>query len=182
MRDRISFLTAVTVVASRIPTDRENAVRLLSEAIGEGIVTARIKSSGTPAADDPQALYDAERTVLLRHLGGLDIRTDEFQMFPYTQEVDRSTLETWLRALQPRQEALDLHVGLPGAPEKGRTAIIAEFNRRLDSGETCEGVAAEAKALINWFAKAYPDAKRPKPKSTENLIRAAFRNRTPIEA
>lgn len=91
--------------------------------------------------------------------------------------VDLDSLMTWLDSFfTPAKPAPQIFTtGLPGTPEKGRTVILREFDRRKQSGETEPTLAAEVRAILNWYAQRHPDSPCPKPGSTENLLRALHR-------
>lgn len=61
----------------------------------------------------------------------------------------------------------------PGRPSV-MTAIVQELRRRHENGEMLETIAAESRALSAWAANRFPNAQKPKPKSTENGIRMVY--------
>lgn len=87
----------------------------------------------------------------------------------------RDDIESLGRDLLATAPLADMLPGMPGRPEKGKTAIENELRRRLDAGEALSGVRAEARALIEWYRQQFPLSPSPKLKSTENLIRADFK-------
>lgn len=66
------------------------------------------------------------------------------------------------------------HSGGPGRPSSMHL-IVKEMHARAERGELCPGVAAEAKALIEWLKAKYPHMSPAGPKSVENAIRADYR-------
>jgi hypothetical protein len=91
--------------------------------------------------------------------------------------VHLESLMAWLDSFftPAPPEAQVFTSGLPGATEKGRTEILREFDRRKQSGETLHSLAAEVRAILNWYAQRYPGKPCPRPKSTENLLRSLHR-------
>jgi hypothetical protein len=63
--------------------------------------------------------------------------------------------------------------GLPGRPTISHV-IEEELQRRATAGECAPTLRAEAKALIAWAAKAYPNAPRVSTKGLENRIRDLY--------
>jgi len=63
----------------------------------------------------------------------------------------------------------------PGRPAKGYSIYKAEFQRRIESGETLPTLSKEAKALSVWFEQTYPLKPAPTAKTIENRIREDFR-------
>lgn len=68
------------------------------------------------------------------------------------------------------------HSGAPGRPSSMHI-ILAEFERRISAGETCQRVSHEAAELFRWFeAQAdYRKMARATANTIENQIRARFR-------
>lgn len=92
-------------------------------------------------------------------------------------KVDLDSLMAWLDTFfaPAKPSPQTFTTGLPGAPEKGRSEILREFERRKVSGETLPVLAAEVRAILNWYAQRYPDRSCPKPKSTQTLLRSMHR-------
>jgi hypothetical protein len=158
--------------------DEVAASDLLLNAIDDQHVLSRIRPDEAVEAMDAQALYQRERDVLLKFLADRPL-TPERKLYPFTIDVLRASFDDWTAGLldpHHKAEPQILVTGLPGAPEKGRTYIIREFERRREAGETLDSLAGEVKAILNWFAKAHPNAKRPLPSSTENLLRDLYRD------
>ena len=76
---------------------------------------------------------------------------------------------------------LDDHMptGLPGRPSKGIEIIRAEFERREAAGEIAASLAAESRALADWYHRAYPLRDRPSPKTIGNNIRLDYKAAKP---
>jgi hypothetical protein len=66
--------------------------------------------------------------------------------------------------------------GAPGRPSSMHL-IEDEHRARWERGNALPGVAAEARALHDWFRKAHPDKKPPKAGTIENRIRHEHRRR-----
>lgn len=67
--------------------------------------------------------------------------------------------------------------GDPGRPAKGRTLYLAEFYRRIASGEVEAKVSEEAKCLHTWFTNKYPNREPSTVGTIENTIRNEHRRR-----
>lgn len=132
-----------------------------------------LKRVPTGRQDGRHGFYDAEEDVITTDTGLADFET--------SNDPTRELRVAIYRPASEQDDPAD-RTGFPGAPEKGRTKIIREFNRRLAAGETLEGVRAEARALLEWYGQEHPSAPVPQLKSTENLIRTGHRSRMPIEA
>lgn len=70
--------------------------------------------------------------------------------------------------------------GKGGRPTKGGPEIIAEFNRRLEAGETEDVLTDEARALWNWFNVTYPGRPLMQLKPLRKLITEGHSRRAPI--
>ena len=66
--------------------------------------------------------------------------------------------------------------GAPGRPSS-KHLIKMEFEARCQRDETAKSVTLEAIALSRWLAETHPSAPQLTPKTIENQIRSAFRNR-----
>ncbi|MER9484713.1 hypothetical protein NKI50_01785 [Mesorhizobium sp. M0563] len=169
---------ALALVRLRLSLDEAAASDLLLNAIDDDQhVLSRIRPDEMVEAMDGQALYERERDLLLKFLTDRPL-TPERKLYPFTIDVLRASFDDWTAGLlnpHHKAEPQILETGLPGAPEKGRTYILREFDRRREAGETLDSLAGEVRAILNWFAKAHPDAERPLPTSTENLLRKRFR-------
>ena len=64
--------------------------------------------------------------------------------------------------------------GFPGRPPKLKHFIEQEFWRRVEAGELCSTLAAEARALRNWAAKTHPTAPIPTEKTIQNNFRSPY--------
>jgi hypothetical protein len=174
---------AAAIVIARMKISGDEASDLIAEAIHNGALLTR-----NPLRDEINENYSHRSQANEMGERGTELPWTAFWSVADVWDQDRidtDAFRIWLARLDvsgvdPLE--IDLQTGLPGAPEKGRTAIIGEFNRRLAAGETLAKVSLESRALISWFAKSHPKAQRPTPKTTENLIREAFRNRTMIKA
>ena len=76
----------------------------------------------------------------------------------------------------PPEPALIISSGAPGRPTSMHL-IRSEHRRRLDAGEAHESLADEARYLAAWLARQHPAAPQPTPKTVENAIREAHRQR-----
>ena len=65
--------------------------------------------------------------------------------------------------------------GTPGRPKKGIDIIRAEFQRRVDAGELADSLAAESRALADWYRQTWPRRDCPTPKTIENNLREDWR-------
>lgn len=65
--------------------------------------------------------------------------------------------------------------GTPGRPTKGIDIIRAEFQRRVEAGEIAASLAAEARALREWYRASYPRRDCPTAKTIENNLRDDWR-------
>ncbi|MFN6979677.1 MAG: hypothetical protein ACK4OP_16230, partial [Gemmobacter sp.] len=65
--------------------------------------------------------------------------------------------------------------GTPGRPTKGIDIIRAEFQRRVEAGEIAASLAAEARALREWYRTSYPRRDCPTAKTIENNLRDGWR-------
>ena len=66
--------------------------------------------------------------------------------------------------------------GAPGRPSS-MNLIEDEHRARWERSDALQGVAAEARALHDWFRKAHPDEKPPTARTIENRIRAEHKRR-----
>lgn len=64
--------------------------------------------------------------------------------------------------------------GLPGRPTV-KQLIIAEFDRRMSSGQALGSLPAEARELSDWAFTNHPQAPAPSPRTIENQIRERHR-------
>lgn len=70
------------------------------------------------------------------------------------------------------------HIGTPGRPTI-KHLINIKYQRRVDDGDACPKISAEAQVLHNWAKETHPSAQTPTPRTIENQIRPAFhQNRT----
>ena len=65
--------------------------------------------------------------------------------------------------------------GTPGRPKKGIDIIRIEFQRRVEAGEIAGSLAAESRALAEWYRQTYPRRDCPTTKTIENNLREAWR-------
>ena len=65
--------------------------------------------------------------------------------------------------------------GEPGRPEKGATLYEREMERRIRDGELESDLAAQARALSNWFRTEHPYQEAPKVGTIANRIRSLYR-------
>lgn len=80
------------------------------------------------------------------------------------------------------QKALDSHLseldqfrsGMPGRTT-AKHKIVAEFQRRVSSNEALPSLAAEARELVDWLLRAYPEAPRTSARTIENQLRDLHR-------
>ncbi|RWN26419.1 MAG: hypothetical protein EOR96_34260 [Mesorhizobium sp.] len=166
MSDWITITAAVAIVETR--TRLSNAREVLLDAIEEGHVDSK-----SPPLPDPLPIE-----LFAGGITWVDIEFDTRIAAATQTMVDRDSLERWLAgfSVPPASKATPrIETGLPGRKEKGRAIIVREFERRRDAGETLGTLAGEVRAILNWFADAHPDADRPQPGSTENLLREAYR-------
>jgi hypothetical protein len=85
-----------------------------------------------------------------------------------------SDFQEWLTA--SRREINPFRTGAPGKPSAIQL-IVAEHQRRVDSGEVIDGVGEEAEHLKHWVDVEYPDAPPITAKTIENRINEAHRHR-----
>ena len=64
--------------------------------------------------------------------------------------------------------------GFPGRPPKLKHLIEQEFQRRVEAGEVCSSLPAEARALLDWAKTKHPKAPPPTEKTIKNNIRALY--------
>lgn len=74
----------------------------------------------------------------------------------------------------PHGPADNMRTGVPGRPPKGIEIIRAEFERRVAAGEKAASLAAESRALADWYHRAYPLCDRASPKTIANNIRSNY--------
>jgi hypothetical protein len=80
-------------------------------------------------------------------------------------------------ALRSQVESVDPYrSGLGGRPTM-KHLIMAEFERRLASGETLASLKAEATELCKWSVRTHPDGPSPTSGTVENHIRDLHRRR-----
>ncbi len=80
------------------------------------------------------------------------------------------------RLRSPDKGSPDLYAtGLPGRPPKLKHLIEQEFRRRVEAGEVCSSLPAEARALRDWAAERHPNAPNPSEKTIVNNIRGPYR-------
>ena len=69
--------------------------------------------------------------------------------------------------------------GSPGRPTS-KQLIKLEFDERYQRGETAASITLEARALAEWLGEVHPSAPQLTPKTIENQLRSAFRNRRAV--
>jgi hypothetical protein len=80
----------------------------------------------------------------------------------------------------PDQATAKAEAGVPrtsGAPGRPSSMHLIEIEHRArwERGETQSGVAAESRALRDWFVAKHPNAPPPSPSTIENRIRREYR-------
>lgn len=68
-----------------------------------------------------------------------------------------------------------LPTGTPGRPKKGIDVIRLEFQRRIAAKELAASLAAESRALADWYHQTYPRRDCPTAKTIENNIRLEYK-------
>lgn len=111
------------------------------------------------------------------HLGEFDLPPFEdgagtYSGFAKNVEFDRSYLPE--RPFGPALRSEDEGTGDPGRTEKGFTLYMAEFERRIERGDTLPTLSEEAAALMAWFLSQHPGRQAPTTKTITNRIRAAY--------
>lgn len=66
--------------------------------------------------------------------------------------------------------------GTPGRPKKGINIIRVEFQRRIEAKELAASLAAESRALADWYHQTYPRRGCPTAKTIENNIRLEYKD------
>ncbi len=88
---------------------------------------------------------------------------------------DRRVLDSHLDEIDPFRS------GMPGRTT-AKHKIVAEFQRRVSANQALPSLAAEARELLNWLLRTYPEAPRTSARTIENqlrdLHRRHFRTRT----
>jgi hypothetical protein len=93
------------------------------------------------------------------------LKSDVVRWWPFG--LDEATAET---------SAVSRTSGAPGRPSS--MYLIEDKHRaRWERGDALPGVAAEARALHDWFRKTHPDKKPPTAGTIENRIRHEHRRR-----
>ncbi|RWM14447.1 MAG: hypothetical protein EOR73_26525 [Mesorhizobium sp.] len=166
----ITFNEAVTRVRARLNVPNPDDV------LWEAVRDRRIKAGFPGDRDDEDSAADAWTD---HHLNTRAAHMTKADRNAHTK-VDLDSLMAWLDSFFAPAKAAPqtFTTGLPGSPEKGRAEILREFERRKVSGETLPVLAAEVRAILNWYGQRYPDRSCPKPASTENLLRSLHREAT----
>jgi len=86
----------------------------------------------------------------------------------------RSELRRLAEKVRAHDEELESYrTGAPGRPGSGHL-IQPEFQRRIGAGEIEGTLAEQARVLAGWLRATHPRAHPVKPRTAENLIRAAY--------
>lgn len=168
---------ALALVRMRLSLDEAAASDLLLNAIDDQLVLSRIRPDEPVEAMDAQALYQRERDVTLKFLTDRPL-TPERKLYPFTIDVVRASFDDWTAGLlDPQHKAAPqiLETGLPGRPEKGRTQMLREFERRQEAGETLDTLAGEVRAIRHWFTIKFPGSPCAGQDATENMLREPYR-------
>jgi hypothetical protein len=100
---------------------------------------------------------------------------------PSRVAVPRQVLRREIERLWPLPQPLATGTGAPGRPSSMHL-IVREFQRRKEAGETCSKLAAEARALREWFVHEHPDAEAPSVHTIENRLRELYWSRRPSKS
>lgn len=66
-----------------------------------------------------------------------------------------------------------IEAGAPGRPSAAHL-VLAEFDRRIESGQVCDTLRAQARTLAAWLKQTHPKAPPLASRRTEEVIRAAY--------